>query len=183
MNTGSGKTVVGLTILQSCLNEGKGPALYVVPDNFLVKQVCEEAKKLGIKVSYSDEDEGIQGEDDYYFRNNKSILVTNIHRLVNGKSVFGLRADNNIKIGCIIIDDVHACLDIIEKQHTIFIDSNHVLYNKIINYISTHQEANENQDFLDIKDRQDPRYSFLVPFWIWQKECQNIYEAISDSVK
>lgn len=39
MNTGSGKTVVGLTILQSCLNEGKGPAVYVVPDKYLVKQV------------------------------------------------------------------------------------------------------------------------------------------------
>ena len=26
MNTGSGKTVVGLTILKSCLNENKGPA-------------------------------------------------------------------------------------------------------------------------------------------------------------
>lgn len=37
MNTGSGKTVVGLTILQSCLNEGKGPAIYVVPDNFFNK--------------------------------------------------------------------------------------------------------------------------------------------------
>ena len=28
MNTGSGKTVVGLMILQSCLNEGKGPATH-----------------------------------------------------------------------------------------------------------------------------------------------------------
>ena len=46
MNTGSGKTVVGLMILQSCLNEGKGPAVYVVPDNYLVAQVCEEAKKI-----------------------------------------------------------------------------------------------------------------------------------------
>ena len=32
MNTGSGKTVVGLIMLQSCLNEEKGPAIYVVPD-------------------------------------------------------------------------------------------------------------------------------------------------------
>ena len=55
MNTGSGKTVVGLTILQSCLNEGKGPAIYVVPDNFLIKQVCDEAAKLGIKVAYDNE--------------------------------------------------------------------------------------------------------------------------------
>lgn len=44
MNTGSGKTVAGLMILQSCLNEEKGPAVYVVPDNYLVAQVCEEAK-------------------------------------------------------------------------------------------------------------------------------------------
>lgn len=39
MNTGSGKTLVALLILQSCLNEGVGPALYVVPDKFLVEQV------------------------------------------------------------------------------------------------------------------------------------------------
>ena len=39
MNTGSGKTVVGLIMLQSCLNENKGPAIYVVPDNYLVNQV------------------------------------------------------------------------------------------------------------------------------------------------
>lgn len=49
MNTGSGKTVVALMILQSCLNEGKGPAVYIVPDNYLVSQVCEEAKRLGIQ--------------------------------------------------------------------------------------------------------------------------------------
>lgn len=46
MNTGSGKTTVGLLMLQSCLNEGVGPAVYVVPDNYLVNQVCDEAKKI-----------------------------------------------------------------------------------------------------------------------------------------
>jgi len=42
MNTGSGKTIVALMILQSCLNEDVGPALYVVPDKYLVKQVIED---------------------------------------------------------------------------------------------------------------------------------------------
>ena len=32
MNTGSGKTVVGLMILQICLNESKGPAIYIFGD-------------------------------------------------------------------------------------------------------------------------------------------------------
>lgn len=172
MNTGSGKTVVGLTILQSCLNEGKGPAVYVVPDNLLREQVIEEATKLGIRTA---SDEG-----DYYFRGNEAILVINIHKLVNGMSVFGLRQSNNIKIGSIIIDDVHASLDTIEKQHTMFIKNNHILYGRIIECISKYSEVNDSQSFYDIKVRKDPRYSYLVPFWIWQKECRNIYEYITD---
>ena len=49
VNTGGGKTVIALMILQSCLNEGIGPALYVVPDKYLATQVESEAKKTWIK--------------------------------------------------------------------------------------------------------------------------------------
>ena len=45
MNTGSGKTVVGLIMLQSCLNEEKGPAIYVVPDNFLGLKIKTKINK------------------------------------------------------------------------------------------------------------------------------------------
>lgn len=91
MNTGSGKTVVGLIMLQSCLNEGKGPAVYVVPDKFLVTQVCNEARKLGISVT--------DNRDDYSYAENRSILVMPIHALVNGRSVFGMRFSNNYPFG------------------------------------------------------------------------------------
>ena len=124
MNTGSGKTVVGLMILQSCLNEGKGPAVYVVPDNYLVSQVCEEAKNLGILA--------VTDKDDYSYVENKAILVTTIFALVNGHSAFGMRQTNNYPIGSILMDDVHACLDTITAQFSIKIPSNHELYNKII---------------------------------------------------
>ena len=40
MNTGTGKTAVGLLALRSSLNEGVSPALYVAPDRFLVRQVA-----------------------------------------------------------------------------------------------------------------------------------------------
>lgn len=50
LNVGSGKTVVGLLLLQSSLNEGKGPALYVAPDKQLTKQVISEADALGLEV-------------------------------------------------------------------------------------------------------------------------------------
>lgn len=86
MNTGSGKTVVGLLILKSSLNEKKSPAVYVVPDNFLIQQVINEAKLLGIAVT--DDVSSIN------FRRGKEILVCNIHKLINGKSVFGVNEKN-----------------------------------------------------------------------------------------
>jgi replicative superfamily II helicase len=43
LNVGSGKTLVGLLLLQSSLNEGVRPAIYVCPDKQLVDQVLAEA--------------------------------------------------------------------------------------------------------------------------------------------
>jgi len=185
MNTGSGKTIVGLTILQSCLNEDKGPAIYIVPDNYLVQQVCSEAKKLGIRVACDGYDKSGKknenGEDDYHFKNGKAILVANIHKLVNGKSIFGMRQSGNVKIGSIIIDDVHACLDTIEQQHTIFIESKHKLYESIIKTFSVHLEVSDSQAFCDIIEGQDSRNNYLVPFWLWQKHSMNIYKLLNES--
>ncbi len=68
MNTGGGKTVVGLLILKSSLNEGIRPAVYIVPDNYLVKQVEKEARALGIKTTTNLDSPG--------FITGKEILVT-----------------------------------------------------------------------------------------------------------
>ena len=195
MNTGSGKTTVGLTILQSCLNEGKGPAVYVVPDNYLVSQVCSEAQKLGIRVACDEYDASgfctKKGEEDYFFTNKQAILVINIHKLVNGKSVFGLRSNGeNVQIGSIIIDDVHACMNIIEQQYTIRIDSSSPVYFQIVQIFSRHQELkSSSQTFYDITENRDPNSNELIPFWIWQRNCEEIYRllltasASDDSIK
>jgi replicative superfamily II helicase len=50
VNTGAGKTIDGLIILQSYLNEGLGPALYVAPNRYLVAQVIEEAGRIGLAI-------------------------------------------------------------------------------------------------------------------------------------
>jgi len=112
MNTGSGKTIVGLLILKSSLNEKKYPAVYIVPDNFLVAQVESEAKDLGIETTTD--------PNSTRFLSGKAILIANIHKLINGKSVFGV-GDEGIKIniGTLLIDDAHACLETIEEQFTI----------------------------------------------------------------
>lgn len=56
MNTGTGKTLVGLLILQSSMHENVGPALYICPDNYLVNQVKDQAKQFGVRcVSFEGE--------------------------------------------------------------------------------------------------------------------------------
>lgn len=171
MNTGSGKTVVGLIILQSCLNEGKGPAVYVVPDKYLVSQVCSEAKKLGIAVTDS--------KDNYAYTEKKAILVTTIFSLVNGRSVFGMRPFNNYPIGSILIDDVHACLDTITNQFSLRIPSNHELYTKIITLFESDWKAYNQTSYSDIVEIKDCTKMADIPFWIWQEKQSDIYKLLS----
>lgn len=170
MNTGSGKTVVGLLILKSCLNEGKGPAVYVVPDNYLVKQVAGEAKDLGIEVT--------EDTNDHRFRSGKAILVVNIYKLVNGKSVFGV-GDEGIKIsiGSIIIDDAHACIDTVEDQFMLTIDSQNSAYKEIYRCF---QESLRNQCLVKESeiDNREPDVYMQVPFWNWQSKIPEILQIL-----
>ena len=43
-----GHARIGLLMLQARLNAGKGPALYLCPDNYLIAQTCDQAKQFGI---------------------------------------------------------------------------------------------------------------------------------------
>lgn len=171
MNTGSGKTVVGLMILQSCLNEGKGPAVYVVPDHYLEAQVCEEAKKLGLSV--------VTDRDDYSYTENKAILVTTIFALINGRSVFGMRQTSNYPIGSVLLDDVHACLDTITAQFSIKIPSNHPLYKEMIELFADQWKHYNCGAYIDILENCDPTKSALIPFWMWQEKQTEIYALFS----
>jgi hypothetical protein len=111
MNTGSGKTVVGLLILQSSLNEGVGPAIYLVPDLQLLNQVIATAKALGL--AHTTEPHDAQ------FRSGDAILIVTAKKLFNGRSAFGVRGGNagtRIKLGSIVVDDAHACLPIMSES-------------------------------------------------------------------
>jgi len=166
MNTGSGKTVVGLLILKSCLNEGKGGAVYVVSDNYLVKQVIGEAKDIGIEVT-----EDINSPR---FLSGKAILVINIYKLVNGKSAFGV-GDEGIKIsiGSIIIDDAHACLDTVEDQFMLTIDSQNTAYKEIYSCFKESLHAQCDTKASEIENRDLDSY-MQVPFWTWQSKKLDI---------
>ncbi|AFW00705.1 hypothetical protein B932_1120 [Gluconobacter oxydans H24] len=100
LNVGSGKTLVGLLLLQSSINEGKGPALYVAPDKQLSQQIINEAKALGIEVTDDPRDAD--------YAAGEKICVVNVYKLFNGKSVFGVGA-SKINIGTVGSGPIDFC--------------------------------------------------------------------------
>src|SRR5690625_650029 len=171
MNTSSGKTVVGLLMLKSCLNENKGPAVYVVPDPYWVKQVMNEAMSLGIEVT--------ENTDDPSFLKGESILVINIFKLINGKSVFGIE-NIKISIGSIIIDDAHACLDIAENQFSIKIPYNTNVYNDLLNLFKESIKQQSEVGLIEL-EAGDPNVNLIVPFWSWIDKKSEIIKILHNN--
>lgn len=173
MNTGAGKTFVGLLMLQSSLNEGKGPAVYVCPDLQLVEQVMQKSKEYGIKcVTFSD------GENKFPidFLNNEAILVTVFDKLFNGRSIFN---KYDIEIGSIILDDAHSCISKARDKFTLKIKNSSELYQRIhkIFEASLHQ-----QDIGSAKSiYEGDKYTIMqIPFWSWMENIEMIASLLSN---
>lgn len=171
LNVGSGKTLVGLLILQSSINEGKGPALYITPDIQLAQQVMNEASALGLDVTDNPRDSG--------YAAGVKICVTNVYKLFNGKSVFGV-GTSQISIGTVVIDDAHACVSTITDQFRIKLPNTHSAYNAILTTLSEDLKGYNEARFLEIQD-SDPRANMEVPFWSWSAHQPQILKALYDS--
>ena len=148
MNTGTGKTAVGLLALRSSLNERIGPALYVAPDNFLAGQVAAQARSLGIR--YTDD------PDTADYISGDSIGIINIHKLVNGRSIFGGPGSGRVQplaIGMVVIDDAHACLKTVEDQTTVRLPEVHPAYAQILRLFEADLRRQSISAFTDLENR------------------------------
>ena len=168
MNTGGGKTVVGLLCLQGSLNENIKPAVYITPDNFLVTQVLAEAAALGIAAT--------DDEKNLDFLAGRSILVANVYKLINGRSVFGV-GEKKIPIGCIVIDDAHACLGVVHDQFSMKSTAGNPVYDGLLALFEEDLKAQSPVGLLDIK-AQDPTSIMSVPYWAWQSHQDDVVSLL-----
>jgi hypothetical protein len=171
MNTGAGKTLVGLLILQSSLNEAVGPAVYITPDNHLASQVLREAKDLGISATDDDRDPG--------FLSGKSILVIVVHKLFNGLSRFGV---NSVKvpIGTCVIDDVHSCLATVARQFSISVDATSAVYKGIFKLFKSDLDNQSPLATVQI-GQHDPSFYLTVPFWAWKRNLAAVAKLLYEN--
>lgn len=170
LNVGSGKTLVGLMLLQSSLNEGVGPALYIAPDKQLVDQVLREAEALGIDAT--------DDPKDAEFQSGGRIVVTTVHRLFNGRSIFGIGADGvKLKIGTIVVDDAHACIATITDQFRIRLNLEDEAFKEIVELLGPELKRQSHPRFLSITSN-DPQALMEVPFWAWTAKHDRIIELL-----
>ena len=173
LNVGGGKTLLGLLLLQSSLNEGISPALYVCPDKQLVNQVLEEAGALGIDATDDPKDSAFQA--------GQRICVTNVYRVFNGKSVFGVGAEGQkIPLGAVVVDDAHACLATVNEQFKVSLPNSHPAYQKIFKIAAEDLKGQSAGLFLELKNG-DPRAILEVPFWVWKEKNDAILEALYEA--
>ncbi|WP_194757489.1 DEAD/DEAH box helicase family protein [Aliidiomarina indica] len=99
LNTGAGKTLVGLLAAQSLVNETKGKIVYACSSIQLVEQTAEKARGYGLDVttyvrgSYSND----------AFARCVGPCITTYQALFNGMSVFARE-----ELSAVIFDDAHA---------------------------------------------------------------------------
>ena len=115
LNTGAGKTLVGLLIAQSLVNEGVENVIYVCATIDLVQQTAREADKIGI--NYTTRISGKYSND--LFESGKVFCITTYHTLFNGLS--SIR--RHYFPGAVIFDDAHVAETILRDAMTLRIES------------------------------------------------------------
>lgn len=174
ISTGSGKTSIALLFLLSHMEEKGQPVVYLCPTIQLVKQVLEEATKLGIKaVEYP------RGEKypDVEGTAGKAVIVCTYDKLFNAKSTFN-RPDVNLRPCAIVCDDAHAGVEEIRDAFTLSISNKDPIYKEIINILSSPCEAYDIGKWSSIIN-EDPQISFEVPYWIWRTLHSELHRILS----
>lgn len=112
LNTGAGKTLVGLLLAQSLVNETDGLVLYACNSIQLVEQTCEKATGYGLDVTHYYRQEFSNS----LFRQGKAPCITTYQALFNGRSRFFKE-----EIAAVIFDDAHTASDALRDQYSLTI--------------------------------------------------------------
>ncbi len=178
LNTGGGKTLVGLLMAQSTLAEKGGPVLYLCATVQLARQTISHAALFGIPaIPY------VPGQEfDSAFLNEKAIMVASYQALFNGLSRFGTVGGwrEIVRPTAIVLDDAHTAFSTVRDQFTISIgrDRQPELYQELTqSFRHAFAEIGKQGTFDDVaEDRYDAVLE--VPYWNWVARCQEIRQKL-----
>ncbi|MGV4094393.1 DEAD/DEAH box helicase [Citrobacter freundii] len=178
LHTGGGKTLVGLLMAQSTLNETKEPVLYLAPTRQLVKQTLEKAKAHGIAAVPYEKGKPL-AED---FINGKAVMVATYKALFNGQSKFGVRggARAPVKVGAVILDDAHVAFSVVRESFTLAVDAdnNSECYKELTGlFRKAFRDSDRIGTFDDIVQGSSGGV-IEVPYWAWHEQIDTVREYL-----
>lgn len=182
LNTGGGKTLVGLIILQSIANETNGLTMYLCPTVQLTEQIYTLSKEYGFKTAIYKKGEPL--DDD--FLSGKCILIATYKALFNANNKFGTVDDTeHVHLNGIIIDDAHAAFSDIRDSFTISIkkQSNRTLYSKLCTlFRDDFNKLGKIGSFDDIVRGGEPNLILEIPYWSWKQRSDQIRGILAESI-
>lgn len=174
LHTGEGKTLVGLLLLQSKINQNQEPCLYIAPNRQLARQVEKDAIKFGIKYERLDASTNVLPLD---FKSGKKLLITYVQKVFNGRTIFGL--DNeSLRIGTILLDDSHACIDSIRSSFTMRIQRMSKIYNDLLGLFLEDLRKQGAGDLLQIQNTDRSSALLQIPYWAWLEKIDEVQSVI-----
>ena len=177
LNTGSGKTLVGLLIGESMRRETRQPILYLAPTRQLVSQVVEKATAFGIEAEAHERSSPLPTS----FRNADAILVGSYHLLFNGLTRFGLLGRREpVQVGGIVLDDAHTSAGTLRDIFSIVVKrSEHSeLYRDLVGRFRwAFDKVDAVGRFDDILAGREEGV-MEVPHWSWLDEAAAVREKI-----
>lgn len=160
LNTGAGKTLIGLLAAQSLVNETHGRVLYVCATNQLLEQTKAKAAEYGIDVATYCRGEW---EGDAYDRATGPGL-TNYHAVFNGLSRFE-RED----LEAVVFDDAHTAHSIVRDQFTLPVlrEDFPEAYWRLAGLVGAHfRETRRARLFEEVTRGEDPFSVLFVPLFV-----------------
>ena len=178
LHTGGGKTLVGLLIAQSILNEMHEPVVYLSPTLQLVDQCLEKAREYGIPALPYVKNEDFPDD----FLSGKCVLICAYQALFNGMSRFGAPGSKRdpLHIGGIILDDAHVSFSTVRDSFTLRIekDVDKEAYEYLTNLFRHDFELiGRLGTFDDVVSGLD--YNVLeIPYWNWFNKSAQVREYL-----
>lgn len=167
LNTGSGKTLVGLLIAQSLVNETSGKVLYACASIQLVQQTAEKARGYGLDTTtYVSGDFSTDG-----YHRCVTPCVTTYQALFNGKTRF--RKDDVVAV---IFDDAHVAEHLLRDQFSLEIsrDGMESVYSEIVAlFQSYHSVASRGTSYDEVIAGQHAgKILWVPPFAVHDVQAQ-----------
>ena len=183
LHTGGGKTLVGLLMAQSTINETNEPVLYLTPTRQLVTQTLEKAKALGIAaVPY----QSGQPLDDAFI-NGKAIMVATYKALFNGLSKFGVRGGTGtpIKASAVILDDAHVAFSVVRDSFTLEVsaEKQRERYDGLAGLFRRAFKEIDRLGTFDDTVQGLNNGVIEVPYWAWHEQLDVVREQLRTDAK